>query len=105
MLLAAFFLFVAVIYFILMKMQRRLHKGLSLFHYIMTVVAILTLFFGMVFSGFFTTSESLDVNAVLFDFKRLNKAIAVSAFLLIFSQLVFIINCLFGIFNVKILRG
>ena len=91
---AIFFVFIAVVYWIMLKMNRRLHKGLSLIHYIVTVISIIILIVGMVISGFFTVSDSSDVKAVLFDHIKLKQAIAVSGFLLLFAQVLFIINCM-----------
>lgn len=104
MLLAAFFVFLAVIYFVFLKMRRHLHSGLSVIHYILTMLSIIILIFGMVFSGFFIKSDNENADAILFDYKSLNQAIAISAFLLIFGQIIFIINCLFSIFTFSFFR-
>jgi heme/copper-type cytochrome/quinol oxidase subunit 1 len=98
-LIAAFFFFIATIYYTLLKMERQLHQDLCLVHYFSTIISILIFIFGMVISGFFIRSESTDVKETLFDFKTFNKFIAVSGFLLLFGQIVFIINCLFSIFR------
>ena len=93
-LVAAFFVFIALVYWIMLKMNRKLHKGLSVVHYFVTIIAILILIVGMVISSFFTVSDSADVKAVLFDYIRLKQAIALSGFLLLFGQILFIINCI-----------
>jgi heme/copper-type cytochrome/quinol oxidase subunit 1 len=98
-LIAAFFFFIATIYYVMLKMHRHLHQDLCLVHYFSTIISILFFIFGMVISGFFIRSESTDVKETLFDFKTLNKYIAVSGFLLLFGQIVFIINCLYSIFR------
>jgi heme/copper-type cytochrome/quinol oxidase subunit 1 len=98
-LIAVFFFFIAIIYYVMLKMDRHLHQDLCLIHYFSTVISILIFIFGMVISGFFIRSESIDVKETLFDFKTLNKYIAGSGFLLLFGQIVFIINCLSSIFR------
>jgi heme/copper-type cytochrome/quinol oxidase subunit 1 len=98
-LIAAFFFFIATIYYVMLKMDRQLHQDLCLVHYFSTIISILVFIFGMVISGFFIQSESTDVKETLFDFKTFNKYIAVSGFLLLFGQIVFIINCLSSIFR------
>lgn len=98
-LIAAFFFFIATIYYVMLKMDRYLHQDLCLVHYFSTIISILVFIFGMVISGFFIRSESTDVKETLFDFKTFNKYIAGSGFLLLFGQIVFIINCLSSIFG------
>ena len=98
-LIAAFFFFIATIYYVMLKMERQLHQDLCVVHYFSTVISILFFIFGMVISGFFIRSESTDVKETLFDFKTFNKYIAGSGFLLLFAQIVFIINCLSSIFR------
>jgi heme/copper-type cytochrome/quinol oxidase subunit 1 len=98
-LIAAFFFFIATIYYVMLKMDRKLHQDLCLIHYFSTVISILIFIFGMVISGFFIRSQSIDVKETLFDFKTLNKYIAGSGFLLLFGQIVFTINCLYSIFR------
>lgn len=93
-LIGAFFFFIATIYYVMLKMDRRLHQDLCLVHYSSTIISIFIFIFGMVISDFFIQSESTDVKETLFDFKTFNKYIAVSGFLLLFGQIVFIINCL-----------
>jgi heme/copper-type cytochrome/quinol oxidase subunit 1 len=95
-LIAAFFIFIATIYYVMLKMDRHLHQDLCLIHYFSTIISILIFIFGMVISGFFIRSESTDVKETLFDFKTFNKYIAGSGFLLLFGQIVFIINCLYS---------
>ena len=98
-LIAAFFFFIATIYYVMLKMERQLHQDLCVVHYFSTVISILFFIFGMVISGFFIRSESTDVKETLFDFKTFNKYIAGSGFLLLFAQIVFTINCLSSIFR------
>jgi heme/copper-type cytochrome/quinol oxidase subunit 1 len=98
-LIAAFFFFIATIYYVMLKMDRQLHQDLCLIHYFSTLISIFIFIFGMIISGFFIRSESTDVKETLFDFKTFNKYIAGSGFLLLFGQIVFIINCLSSIFR------
>jgi heme/copper-type cytochrome/quinol oxidase subunit 1 len=98
-LLAFFFVFIGIIYFVMEKMERQLHKLLNIVHYFITIISILILIFGMVISGFFVESYNTDVKAQLFDYKTLNKYILISGFLLLFGQLIFITNCMFGLFR------
>ncbi len=98
---AALFVFISFIYFIMKKMERQLHQGLNILHYVCTMLAILILTTGMMISDFFTRSNTLNSEAQLFDYQTLNKFFAAAAFILLFGQIVFIINCLRGIFKKK----
>lgn len=82
-------------------MERRLHQGLNVLHYVCTMFAILILTIGMIISDFMTRSNTLNLGAQLFDYQILNRLFAVAAFILLFGQIVFIINCLRGIFKKK----
>jgi heme/copper-type cytochrome/quinol oxidase subunit 1 len=104
MLLSAQMAFIAVIYFMFGYMNRRLHRGLSLVHFFITILSFCILGFGLWKVSFFTISDSENVNEVLFDYKLLKRYLASSGFVLLFAQIIFVINCLFALLQFKRLR-
>jgi hypothetical protein len=99
MLLAIQMAFIAIIYLTFAKMNRILHLNLGKIHFFITLFSLLLFGVGWVRSGLFNYSPSpISTEGSLFDYKLLNKFNTVAGFLLLFAQVLFVINCLNALF-------
>jgi heme/copper-type cytochrome/quinol oxidase subunit 1 len=100
LLLAAQMFFMAMIYWMFEKMNRTLHKNLGIIHFFVTQIALLLFGVGLIQSGFFSSPRLQQrADGALFDYELLKRFNYIAGFLLLFAQIIFVINCLFALFS------
>lgn len=97
-LISIYFGIVGLIYWWLKRRKRKLNKWLKLFHIIITIGGVLLLF-PLVYYLFNSIQSSYAVN--LEKYYYLNLIIFVISILVLFGQLLFLINVLLGVFKSK----
>jgi heme/copper-type cytochrome/quinol oxidase subunit 1 len=99
LMLAAQMLFIAVIYWSFHTMKRHLHPLLGKIHFFTTFVSILLFGWGLIASGFFSNVRTdSDIGGSFFDYSLRSKSNVAAGYLLLFAQVIFVINCLSALF-------